>query len=375
MSQILGGVGQNIASALHYLATPVQFCSIVADDSDGKTAVDMLASRGLRIDGIEVLKDGSCTAQYAAFNDRNKELVMAMADMRILENQQPHLTALWTSHLERCKPKWLIADTNWDPLILRHWLITAKSMGIKTAVEPVSVPKSRRIFESLRSSNGEAVSLVDLVTPNQTEIAEMHSCFLDFIYNWFTDSLFPKERSNWELVGNPLKRDSEFVGSEIAEPLNQAFRQTIDLLRIFPLILTKLGSRGVIIAELLRPGDTRLTAEWARDNIYHDYAYVDRGKHWLDLKPETKREGINFPRGYVALYARVVQSVENLSQEDIVSVNGAGDTFLGTIVAGLAKTNPRMIDDLVMTAQKAAVTTLKSKESVSPDIQFLASYL
>ena len=372
MTHGLGGVGQNIASALHYLATPVQFCSIVADDSNGKTAVSMLANRGLRVNGIEVLKDGSCTAQYTAFNDRKNELVMAMADMRILETRQPHLKALWTSHLEHCNPKWLIADTNWDPLVLRYWLTTAKSKGIKTAVEPVSVLKSRRIFESLRSSKGKLASLVDLVTPNQTEVAEMHSCFLDYIQKGFVYSLFPKEWSGWELVGNPLKRDSKFVGSALDEPLRRAFRQTIDLLRIFPCILTKLGSRGVILAELLRQGDPRLTADWARDDIYHDYGYVDFG---VDNKPKIRYEGMNLPEGYAALYARVIPSAENVGQEDIVSVNGAGDTFLGTIVAGLAKTIPRTINDLVMTAQKAAVITLKSNESVSPDIRFLASYL
>ena len=373
MSHGLGGVGQNIASALHYLATPVQFCSIVADDLNGKTAVSMLRNRGLNVNGIEVLKDGPCTAQYTAFNDRKNELVIAMADMRILETRQPHLEALWASHLKCGNPKWLVADTNWDPEVLRFWLTSAKSKGMKTAVEPVSVLKSRRMFESLHNaSKGKLIPLIDLVTPNQTEVAEMHSCFLDCIYKGSVNSLFSEERSSWELDGKSLKQDSDSIDLALDEPLRRAFRQTIDLLRIFPCILTKLGSRGVIHAELFRHGDPRLTADWARDNIYHGYRYVD----WrLNNEPKTRHEYLNFPEGYVALYARMIPCAEIVRQEDIVSVNGVGDTFLGTIVAGLARTNPKMIDDLVMTAQRAAVMTLKSKESVSPDIRFLESYL
>jgi pseudouridine-5'-phosphate glycosidase/pseudouridine kinase len=57
--------------------------------------------------------------------------------------------------------------------------------------------------------------------------------------------------------------------------------------------------------------------------------------------------------------------------KDIVSVNGAGDTFLGVLVAGLA-TGLKLDENLINIAQRGAVMTLRSKEAVSPNLGELA---
>ena len=73
---------------------------------------------------------------------------------------------------------------------------------------------------------------------------------------------------------------------------------------------------------------------------------------------------------------RLFPAAEKVDDKDIVSVNGVGDTFLGTIVAGLAKRGKdARIEQLVDVAQKAAVLTLKSKEAVSPELSSLRSML
>ena len=60
--------------------------------------------------------------------------------------------------------------------------------------------------------------------------------------------------------------------------------------------------------------------------------------------------------------------------EDVVSVNGVGDTFLGVLVAGLAK-GLTLDERLIETAQRGAVMTLRSKESVSPTLGLLQGKL
>lgn len=74
------------------------------------------------------------------------------------------------------------------------------------------------------------------------------------------------------------------------------------------------------------------------------------------------------------VYLRHFPVAETVSKEDVVSVNGVGDTFLGVIVAGLAK-GLQLDENLIHVAQKASVMTLKSREAVSPDIANLAAEL
>lgn len=66
---------------------------------------------------------------------------------------------------------------------------------------------------------------------------------------------------------------------------------------------------------------------------------------------------------------RLFPAVEEVKPEDVVSVNGVGDTFAGTLIAGLAKRGKNArVEELIDLAQRAAVLTLKSKEAVSPGL-------
>jgi pseudouridine-5'-phosphate glycosidase/pseudouridine kinase len=61
---------------------------------------------------------------------------------------------------------------------------------------------------------------------------------------------------------------------------------------------------------------------------------------------------------------RLYPAVEKV--EDVVSVNGAGDTFLGVLVSGLAQ--GVRVDKMINVAQQGAVMSLRSAEAVSPDL-------
>jgi pseudouridine-5'-phosphate glycosidase/pseudouridine kinase len=121
--------------------------------------------------------------------------------------------------------------------------------------------------------------------------------------------------------------------------------QTIQLLPFIPTILTKLGPDGVLLTEILRPEDPRLT----------DPAHAP----WILCRSSNGSTEVG------GVYMRLLPAIEVV--EGVVSVNGVGDTFLGVLIAGLAK-GLELNEDLINLAQRGAVMTLRSKESVSPQL-------
>ena len=60
---------------------------------------------------------------------------------------------------------------------------------------------------------------------------------------------------------------------------------------------------------------------------------------------------------------------EAIPKEQIMSVNGAGDTFVGVLVAGLAKREGMEdLEALIELAQKGSRMTLRSHASVAEDL-------
>ena len=353
ITQTLGGVGQNVATALHYLGSSVRFCSSVADDVAGSTALKLLAERGLQTVGIRVQDLGSHTAQYVAVNDAQKRMMLAMADMNILENTNGDFDSLWKPHFDICKPKWLVVDANWHSSTLQKWLHAAKSSGARVAFEPVSAAKSKRVFsESKFGMAAVPNNLISLATPNALELSSMHGAANDI-------GLF--EREDWWRTIDSIGLSSSGSRDKLLSMTNISLvdqgvpQQSIRLLPFIPCIMTTLGEHGVLMTQMLRPGDDCLTSPDAAPYILSRSA------------DDNKIVG--------GVYMRLFPSVETVSSSEIVGVNGVGDTFLGVLIAGLLKEKPKSIVDLVDIAQTGSVMTLKSKEAVSPSISTLRRFL
>lgn len=347
--QNLGGVGANVATALHYMGMSVQLCSIVANDIAGSTALDTIAKRGLSGAGIRTLSTEDRTAQYVAVNDAEKNLVLAMADMGIMEQDDTDFDLTWRLQIEACKMKWVIVDANWGPSTIEKWLKSAKSLGAKTAFEPVSVAKAKRLFTRsfLAGSSSGIVPdpIVSLSTPNALELASMYESAKEAGFfeteEWFrTIDLFNLSSSG--------SRDKFTQLSNVTLVDQGLPQQSVQLLPFIPCILTTLGEHGVLLTQLLRPGDARLTSLISAPHIL------------------TRSTVGNDTVGGV--YMRLLPPEERALASDVLSVNGVGDTFLGTMIAGLAKENPKELVKLVNLAQRASLMTLKSEEAVSPNI-------
>lgn len=341
------------------MGADVRLCSAVGDDLTGKAALDALAASDMSAAGVKTLsaESGSRTSQYIAINDKKKDLVLAMADVSILE-QIAEDSALvesfenfWLPQLRKEKPTHLALDANWPAQHLGRWLEAGKSIGAHLTFEPVSNVKGAGLFQMKKPYRLSVFPKpsVNLATPNIHELAAMYHAARE------SDAF---ERNDWwgiiDALGIPdsgarvqlaLATTSELVDQGIPQ-------QSIQLLPFIPAICTKLGPQGVLLTQLLPAKDPRLTSG--------EYApYI------LSRCANSTEETL----GVGGVYMRLFPAIQDVKAEDIASVNGVGDTFAGTLIAGLAQRGKdAKLEDLVDLAQRAAVLTLKSKESVSPGL-------
>ena len=128
-------------------------------------------------------------------------------------------------------------------------------------------------------------------------------------------------------------------------------QQAIKLLPFFPMILTKLGPEGVLVTKLLSSD-----AEELYDDAERQYVVA-------------RNNNGDAASGVGGLYVRLFPVEKVLSPEEVVSVNGIGDTFCGALAVGLAK--GKRVQDVVGFAQRAASLSLRSRESVNPELKGL----
>jgi pseudouridine-5'-phosphate glycosidase/pseudouridine kinase len=357
IGQSLGGVGHNVALAANYVGSDVLFCSVVADDLSGRAALASLEKEGLSTAGVQVLPStpGTRTAQYVAVNDAKKDLLVAMADMGIVELPEHRLDfdGFWEPLLERTKPAWVVVDANWHPEVLKKWSAIARKHGCRVAFEPVSTAKSRRLFGDATGA-GSAIGpdrtvpnhAISLACPNRLELTSMFAAARETL-------LFESE-GWWSIIDamnlSPTGSRERLVYVTSAALVDEGIpQQSIQLLPFIPCLVTKLGEAGALLTQLLPPGDPRLT-----DPEYAPYI--------LARTPAS-----DAPFGGV--YMRLFPPDAKLRPEDVVSVNGAGDTLLGVVVAGLAKKgDAARVEDVLPVAQEASRRTLTSAGGVSREL-------
>lgn len=285
------------------------------------------------------------TAQYVAVNNADTNLMVAMADMAILTSHS--FPTYWSSIVKATKPKWLVVDGNWSPKDIHAWIKAGGQNGAQVAFEPVSTVKAAGLFPKGNSLPIFPKVAVSLATPNEYELEAMYTAARENGYledmSWFEviDAL--------GIRGGARDRFVRLTSADITDAGIPV--QSIQLLPYIPTIITKMGARGALLTTLLAPEDPRL---FDRD---HERYILTRAA------PGHPSVG--------GVYMRLYPAVEEVGTP--VSVNGMGDTFLGTLIAGLALGG--RTEDLIDVAQNAAVMTLKSHLSVSPDLGALGQKL
>ncbi|EED23551.1 IdgA domain protein [Talaromyces stipitatus ATCC 10500] len=371
IEQSLGGVGYNVAIAASYVGSTTLFCSVVADDLSGKAALAAVEQEGLETTGIQTLSLslGVRTAQYIAVNDAKKDLFVAMADMAIMElpDHDLNMEGFWGAIVAQARPNWIVVDGNWSPAVISKWIELGQTVGARIAFEPVSTAKATRLFAGLETNKSSCVigpsdtvprSKLDLAAPNELELRSMYSTARE---NGLFDS------PEWWNIINELNLSSagsrDLLVSVTSPSLVDAGipQQSIQLLPFIPNLLIKLGPQGVLLTQLLPREDARLTSP-------------DCSPYIISRSDASAGNGNEMVGG---VYMRLFPPETILADEDVVSVNGAGDTLLGVVVAGLSNGHNagKYIKDFIPLAQRASLCTLQGKGGVSPRIRELQASL
>lgn len=357
ISQSAGGVGRNVAIAAHYAGARVGLASAVADDIAGRALLQQVTDSGMSTVHIRQFKagEGAATAQYVAINDARKDLVLAMADMAIFGRPELEEQSYWEQVLESSRPKWMVVDGNWSAAAMSAVFGAARASNVPTAYEPVSTAKSITIFDkqnpAVRPTDCVPKHALKLITPNQFELAAMQTAARENGYF---------ESPEWWNVVDSFGLSStgsreKFVSIATPDLVEQGLpQQCMQLLPYVPNIVTKLGRQGALLVQIIRENDPRL-----RDPAASQYI-VSR---CLDSTVDD----------IGGIYMRLFPPAATVPDEKIVSVNGIGDTMLGTIMAGLA--HGWALEHVLPIAQEASVLSLKSAEAVSPQVQQVAARL
>lgn len=194
-------------------------------------------------------------------------------------------------------------------------------------------------------------SPVDCAAPNLLELAQLY-----------------RDADGWELFAHPAwwkAIDDMNIGSqfrnevailashEVSKLLAPSFlteqgvaQMAISLLPFFQRLIIKAGSRGVVV--VMRTS----------------------GAGWMDSSTSLADNCV-VAGSRDRTYATVLKYYPALKPQSIANVTGAGDTFVGSVLATLAQNpdafdSPAALDIAVQHAQEAAVLTLQSPLAVSP---------
>lgn len=369
----VGGVGYNVSLAHLYglqnqgRSESCRLVSIVGDDMAGKSILKSLEDRKIDTSGIKVV-NGVETAQYSAILDPQGDLVVACADMAIIESGpfSKHLV----KEIIRAQPKIIIVDCNLLSGALDRVLQGVGELKTRphVIIEPTSQPKLARI--SGVNSKRLAVyphNAIDMITPTVAELEQ--------IYTSFAAREFFDDYDHWFPMLDSLGVNSEFRDkmdavarkySVMLELLkNGTLQQAFQLLPYIPNILVKLGAEGCLFLKLSGNVNDYRSIPTA-SKFSPDFTLISSGREY----EPGKRLGI------VVEYFAIPEENQDLS---IVDVTGAGDSLLGYLSSTLHQEN-WLLDEVesveqewwrweaVHRSQLASGKSLQSAEAISPEI-------
>lgn len=339
ITQCVGGVAHNIALAAHYLGANVLLCSVVADDAAGRTIQEELAKAGLSCSGIIQLPTSLDvrTGQYVGNYDDKKNLLFGMADVTIMQHSSLQDERLWSTLIHATKPLRVVLDTCFSHLIMSYIFENASHVGASVLLEPVSVPRAEDLMargsQMLWAAGGHIT-----LTPNEAELSAMYQAAIEHTH-----------------VRPLQKQFRELLKQQLEAPLAALAEQAVSLVSYFRIILTTCGKDGCLLVQKLSDKDV--------------VNFNDEAKQYVFVLGDQLHP----------VYIRHFPPPTILAGDEIISVNGAGDSLVGAIVAtGLeeiktpSNTPNRVLgEELIRRVQEAAAITMKSSQAVSPDIKSL----
>ena len=149
-----GGVARNIAHNLGMLGADVSLMSVIGNDANG--AMLLAHTAKAQVNTSTIIRVNEPTGTYVAMLNEHGELITAVSDMSILHHLSPEIINRNKDLFMACA--FIVADCN---LSIESLSSIATERLI---VEPVSVSKSQRLIELLKTRK------VFLATPNLDQI-------------------------------------------------------------------------------------------------------------------------------------------------------------------------------------------------------------
>ncbi|KAF8898797.1 indigoidine synthase A-like protein [Infundibulicybe gibba] len=339
----LGGVARNIAEASSRILS-----SQVSSPSPLLVSLIETAGLGMRTDGLITTEKQTAVCNLVLDSDGN--LITGIADMDI--------TAALKGPI-KSKPKLVAFDGNLSSDAICDIVSYCTERNVPCN-EPTSVLKSTSVLPAIVSSLANRSGLgapITFASPNLLELKHMYHTATEEPFNlmshpdWWTTidhfSLDSSFRTDLERLSKMTTSDSS--KDTLSFLVEQGVAQmAIHLLPFFQHLIIKCGEQGAIVAMCIpSPGPS---TSWYHETSHARKRYViARGKNGQLL---------------------VLYHFPPLPLDTVVNVTGAGDSFVGALLAGLVL-NQKVLQDksllinLINNAQSAAVLTLKSHSAVS----------
>lgn len=154
-----GGVGRNIAQICTLLKQKTKFITVFANDEYGQMMRRDCEAMGMDTSDC-VVNEQYPSSMYIAILDSNRDMKVAMSDMRILRSMDPAILEPALKHLS--KDDIIIIDSNLDMECIEYIL---KNAPCRVAADPVSTAKAVRLKDSLAH--------LTIFKPNQYESQEL----------------------------------------------------------------------------------------------------------------------------------------------------------------------------------------------------------
>ena len=153
-----GGVARNVAENLARWTNRVHLQCVVGKDAAGQQLLAHMQKLGVNTDKCFVLENHATSHYYALLNSGG-ELHIALADMDIYDHIP--IETFIQSWNEWSNYTIIFIDTNLPAALIDYALHQAEAKQAKLIIDPVSVPKAKRLPHSLKN--------VFLIKPNQLE--------------------------------------------------------------------------------------------------------------------------------------------------------------------------------------------------------------
>jgi len=367
VSVSLGGVARNIAEAAHraMISSSPEFSSLlvsaIGDDHFGRLLTNETTEIGMRIDGL--VKTDKRTPVCNMILDSSGSLIGGIADMGGPTTATLDEDTIF-SYIDKHNPSLVALDANLSADIVRSVVLRCVNKHIDVFFEPTSVIKSTAILPGILTTLDtvdKSRAPIAFASPNLLELAQLdqaskaepleltsHPFWWSVIDNLSLGSDF---RRDLERLANRSVSDNDPSKGNLAFIVDQGVAQMIvKLLPFFQHLVVKCRARGCLVAMRISERDAS-TSPWA-------HGRSDPSQRCVIARGNS---------GELV----VLQHFPALHVNQVVNVTGAGDSFVGALLANLVQKprtfhDPRMLSDAISAAQRAAILSLQSQLAVSP---------